>query len=294
MQPADQQLIPQALQLIKDRPLRNFRIEVASDSLVQLDEQQMKQERLEFLNVYANFLAQAMPVGQASPETIPMMMELLKYGVGAFKQARTLEGALDQTLEQMKQAAGQPKPNPAVQQAQMEAQMQQAKFQAEQQATAARLQQEAQVEQMKLQQESQLEQMKLQHEAQMKAQELAHKEQLERWKTETEAATKIMVARIQANPGLDIPTLQAQQAVSEKIAQDLGGNVTQALDRMAQLHQDMATMQGSTISRVGELLETLKAPKRIIRGADGRAVGVESIAQTPAGGVVSQESVRLQ
>ena len=294
MQPADQQLIPQALQLIKDRPLRNFRIEIASDSLVQLDEQQMKQERLEFLNVYANFLAQAMPVGQASPETIPMMMELLKYGVGAFKQARTLEGALDQTLEQMKQAAGQPKPNPAAQQAQMEAQMQQAKFQAEQQATAARLQQEAQVEQMKLQQESQLEQMKLQHEAQMKAQELAHKEQLERWKTETEAATKIMVARIQANPGLDIPTLQAQQAVSEKIAQDLGGNVTQALDRMAQLHQDMATMQGSTINRVGELLETLKAPKRIIRGADGRAVGVESIAQTPAGGVVSQESVRLQ
>ncbi|NCW72459.1 MAG: hypothetical protein EBW12_05555 [Actinobacteria bacterium] len=277
MQPADQQLIPQALQLIKDRPLRNFRIEVASDSLVQLDEQQMKQERLEFLNVYANFLAQAMPVGQASPETIPMMMELLKYGVGAFKQARTLEGALDQTLEQMKQAAGQPKPNPAVQQAQMEAQMQQAKFQAEQQATAARLQQEAQVEQLKLQQEAQLEQMKLQHEAQMKAQELAHKEQLERWKTETEAATKIMVARIQANPGLDIPTLQAQQAVSEKIAQDLGGNVTQALDRMAQLHQDMATMQGSTINRVGELLETLKAPKRIIRGADGKAVGVEVV-----------------
>jgi hypothetical protein len=294
MQPADQQLIPQALQLIKDRPLRNFRIEVASDSLVQLDEQQMKQERLEFLNVYANFLSQAMPVGQASPETIPMMMELLKYGVGAFKQARTLEGALDQTLEQMKQAAGQPKPNPAAQQAQMEAQMQQAKFQAEQQATAARLQQEAQVEQMKLQQESQLEQMKLQHEAQMKAQELAHKEQLERWKTETEAATKIMVARIQANPGLDIPTLQAQQAVSEKIAQDLGGNVTQALDRMAQLHQDMATMQGSTINRVGELLETLKAPKRIIRGADGRAVGVESIVQSPSDNLVAQEMVRLQ
>jgi hypothetical protein len=294
MQPADQQLIPQALQLIKDRPLRNFRIEVASDSLVQLDEQQMKQERLEFLNVYANFLSQAMPVGQASPETIPMMMELLKYGVGAFKQARTLEGALDQTLEQMKQAAGQPKPNPAAQQAQMEAQMQQAKFQAEQQATAARLQQEAQVEQMKLQQESQLEQMKLQHEAQMKAQELAHKEQLERWKTETESATKIMVARIQANPGLDIPTLQAQQAVSEKIAQDLGGNVTQALDRMAQLHQDMATMQGSTINRVGELLETLKAPKRIIRGADGRAVGVESIVQSPSNNLVAQEMVRLQ
>ena len=46
MQPVDQQMIPQALQLLKDKPLRNFRIEIAADSLVQIDEQQMKQEQI--------------------------------------------------------------------------------------------------------------------------------------------------------------------------------------------------------------------------------------------------------
>lgn len=284
MQPADQQLIPQALQLIKDKPLRNFRIEVASDSLVQLDENQMKQDRLEFLNTYSNFLRQALPVGQSSPEMIPMMMELLKYGVGAFKQARSIEGALDQAMEQLKQAAAQPKPNPEQQKAQIEAQAEQQRAQMQAQLEQAKMQTQMQVEQMKLQAEAQLEAQRqqmeaqrLQQEAQFKAQELAQKEQYERWKTELEAATKIMVARIGANPGLDIPALEAQQAVSEKIANELGGNVNMALGHMANLHDRMANMHGEAMNRIGEVMATLKAPKRIVRGPDGRAVGVEAV-----------------
>lgn len=284
MQPVDQQLIPQALQLIKDRPLRNFRIEVASDSLVQLDENQMKQDRLEFLNTYSNFLRQALPVGQSSPEMIPMMMELLKYGVGAFKQARSIEGALDQAMEQLKQAAGQPKPSPEQQKAQAEAQAEQQRAQMQAQLEQAKMQTQMQVEQMKLQAEAQLEAQRqqmeaqrLQQEAQFKAQELAQKEQYERWKTELEAATKIMVARIGANPGLDIPALEAQQAVSEKIANELGGNVNMALGHMANLHDRMANMHGEAMNRIGEVMATLKAPKRIVRGPDGRAVGVEAV-----------------
>ena len=284
MQPADQQLIPQALQLIKDRPLRNFRIEVAADSLVQLDENQMKQDRMEFLNVYSNFLRQALPVGQSSPEMIPMMMELLKYGVGAFKQARTIEGALDQAMEQLKQSAGQAKPDPEQQKAQIEAQAAQQRMQINSQLEQAKLQSQVQIEQMKMQaqaqieaQRQQLETQRQQMEAQFKAQELAQKEQYERWKTELEAATKIMVARISANPGLDIPALEAQQAVSEKIAQELGGNVTAALGHMANLHDRMANMHGEAMTRIGDVMSTLKAPKRIVRGPDGRAVGVEVI-----------------
>jgi hypothetical protein len=37
-------------------------------------------------------------------------------------------------------------------------------------------------------------------------------------RTELEAATKIMVARIGANPGLDMPMIEAQQAASEKVS----------------------------------------------------------------------------
>ena len=283
MQPVDQQMIPQALQLLKDKPLRNFRIEIAADSLVQIDEQQMKQERLEFLNTFSNFLRQALPVGQSSPEMIPTVIELMKYGIGAFKQARSIEGALDQAMDQLKNAQGQQKPNPEMQKAQAQLQADQQKMQLQAQLEQTKQQMMQQTEAAKLQHEAQLEQMRQQHETQMKAQELAQKEQFDRWKAELDAATKIMVARIGANPGLDIPMLQAQQAVSEKIAQDLGGNVNQALNHMAALHDNMANMHGETMQKVGHLMETLKAPKRIVRGPDGRAVGVEPVQQALPG-----------
>ena len=261
MTPEDQQMIPQALQLIKDKPLRNFRIEIAADSLVQIDEQQMEQERLEFLNAYSNFIKQVLPISQQMPVTAPMIIELMKYGVTAFKQARTIEGVLDQTLDQFKQMAAQPQqPPPEVQ-----------KMQAQTQIEQAKMQQEAQLEQLKLQHDAQIEQMKAQYESE----KIAREQEFDRWKAELDAATRIMSARISANPGLDIPALEAQNAVSEKIAQDLGGNVSEALNKMAALHQDMANMHGTTMGRVSEVLETLKAPKRIIRGADGRAVAVE-------------------
>jgi hypothetical protein len=68
MSPEDQQMIPQAIQLMQDNPLRNFRIEVDADSLVQLDEQQNKRDRVEFLTAFGGLLREALPVGQSSPE----------------------------------------------------------------------------------------------------------------------------------------------------------------------------------------------------------------------------------
>ncbi len=149
MTPADQQLIPQALELIRNKPLRSFRIDIASDSLVMLDENQNKQDRLQFLQAFGGFLAQALPVGQASPEMVPMMMELLRFGMQAFKAARPIEGQIDSTLQQLQQAAAQQQPD------------------GEQQGKQAELQQKGQIEASKMQMESALTQAKLQHEMQM-------------------------------------------------------------------------------------------------------------------------------
>ena len=253
MAPVDQQMIPQALQLMQDRPLRNFRVEIAADSLVQIDENQMKQDRLQFIQAFGGFLQQALPVGQASPQLVPVMMELMKFGTQAFKASRPIEGQIDVAMEQLKAQAEQPKPNP-------EAEAASAQMQAEQQRAQA---------------EMQMEQQKAQLELQLKAQELAQKEQLERFKAELDAATKIMVARISANPGMDLPMLEQQQAVTDRVAQDVGQSVQATMQQLVGLYQSLMDTQTQNMAGIRAALAQLAAPKRIVRGPDGRAAGVE-------------------
>ena len=281
MAPADQQMIPQALQLMQDNPLRSFRIQVAADSLVQLDENQNKQDRMEFLKAFSEFLREAVPAGQASPDMVPMLMDVMKFGVGGFKQAQAIEGSIDSALQNMvvkaAQTAQNPKPDPEAIKAQAVSQAAQVKAQADIQAQQARAQADMQIEQMKAQMDAQMETQRQQHDAQLKMQELAAREQFDRWKTELDAATKIMVARIAANPGMDLPMIEAQQAATQTITDDLGNNVRMAMDQMTSAHNNMANMHGEAMNKLHDVLQAASAPKRIVRGPDGRAVGVEPV-----------------
>lgn len=287
MQPIDQQMIPQALQLIRNKPLRSFRIEVAADSLVQLDEQQMKQDRLEFLQAFGGFMNQALPVAQQTPELVPMMIEMVKFGVGAFKQARQLEGVIDQAIEQVKQAGQQQKPDPEAQKmqaqaqadqqkAQMEAQMEQQRLQVETQLEQAKMQQEAQLEQLKAQTQAQIESQRQQHEMTLQAQELSQKEAFERWKAELDSATKIEIAKIGKEDYVS-PEMADVKADTQTFVAQLGQGLQDAINNMAAAHQGMAVAHQATMDRLGEVMGAMQSPKRIVRGPDGRAVGVESV-----------------
>jgi hypothetical protein len=295
MQPADQALIPQALQLIQDKPLRSFRIQVDSDSLVQIDENQNKRERVEFLQAMGGFLTQALPMGQQAPELVPMLIELVKFGVAAYKKAAPIEGTIDQAMQQLQMKQQQmaanptpPPPDPEMMKLQAQAQTEQMRMQATAQADQMRVQADGQIAQAKAQAEMQIAQMKMQadaaleaqkqqHLAQMKQAELDHAERLERWKVELEQATKITVARIGANPGVDIPLLEAQEAASQKVTRELGDNLAMAMGKMHELHSNMADMVGQAMNRIDGAVGVMAAPKRIIRGADGKAIGVEVI-----------------
>ena len=109
-------------------PLRSFRVDVAADSLIQMDEEQEKQSRMEFLQAQATFLKEFVaPVMQAPPQVMgilaPVMMETWKFGTTAFKVGKNIEGAFDEATEKMKQLAAQPPqqgPDPAMMQKMME------------------------------------------------------------------------------------------------------------------------------------------------------------------------------
>jgi hypothetical protein len=211
MTPADQQLIPQAIQLLRDKPLRNFRVDIAADSLVMLDENQNKQDRMQFLQAFGGFLAQALPVGQASPQMVPMMMELLRFGMQAFKAARPIEGQIDATLQQLQQAAQQQPPDGEQQgkqaELQQKGQMEASKMQMESALTQAKLQHEFQMEQVRTQAKMAMEQQKQQFEAQLKAMELQSQQAAAKYKADVDAQTKLIIAQM----GKTMPTPSFEQ-----------------------------------------------------------------------------------
>jgi F0F1-type ATP synthase membrane subunit b/b' len=277
MQPVDQQMIPQALALLKDKPLRNFRIEVAADSLVQLDEAAMKRERTEFIGAFAGFLQQAMPIAQSTPEMTPVLMEVMKFGISAFKSSQDLEGVIDQALDQIKQKMAQPqppKPDPEMM-----------KLQAQQQSEQMRVQADMQIAQAKAQFEAQ----KQQFDAQLESAKLEREQQMERFKAELDANTKIRVAQISHSASLLPEDMDAQQQMHATLNQDLRGMIEAMMNTVNNSHQQVMQSHNHSVGTMQEMLKNqndntevmknvadmISAPKRIVRGPDGKAIGME-------------------
>jgi hypothetical protein len=160
---------------------------------------------------------------------------------------------------------------------QAQQQSEQMKMQATAQSEQARTQADIQIEQMKAQFNAELESQRQQHEAHLKMQELASREQFDRWKADLDAATKVMVARIAANPGADIPLLEAQTAASELLSQNFTDMISQAIGHVVNAQNDMSNMHTESMQKLHDTMQMISAPKRIVRGPDGRAQGVEMI-----------------
>lgn len=156
----DAQYVEQAIMLLKSEPTRGFRIEVASDSLVEMDEATEKQSRIEFLGAVGQFMDRALPVIQQVPELAPLMGEMLMFGVRAFKGGRMMESAFDEALAKLNapKPPEQPQPDPEQMKAEAMMQVEQGKMQLEQ----SKMQATAQIEQQKLSTQLQMEQFRAQ------------------------------------------------------------------------------------------------------------------------------------
>jgi hypothetical protein len=288
----DPQLLQAAIQMLSSGTIRDYHITVESDSLAQIDDAAEKQNAQEAIAAIGGFLQNTLPMVQGVPEMLPMMSEMLLFMVRRYRAGRGLESSIEQAMKQLQakaqQAMAQPQPNPemmkmqAEQQAeqmrmQAQAQGDQMKLQAEMQLAQANAQLEMQMQQAKTQADMQLEQMKEQfqqamanQELQIKAREMQGREEYDRWKAELDAATRIMVAQIGAKAGLDQAALSAQLAAAEEIDATLGDGMSEAINRLADMH-------GQTLGQITGVMQAITAPKRIVRGPDGRAAGVELI-----------------
>ena len=293
------QLLQAAVQMLSNSTIRDFHIQVEADTLAQIDEQADKQNATEAVKIIGSFLESSLPMVSQAPEMLPMMSEMLLFLVRRYRAGRSLETAIEQAMKALQakaqQAQAQPQQNPEIMKLQAEQQAEQMRMQAQAQGDQMKLQAEAQLaqakaeldmqmQQAKVQADLQLEQMKEQfaqqianNELQVKAREMQGREEYERWKAELDAATKVLVARIGANPGIDLPLMEAQQAASEKITQELGVGVQSAVMQMAQIADNMANLHGQTMQGIGEAVKKLGSPKKVVRGADGLVIGVETL-----------------
>ena len=301
----DQALVQQALQLLKSSPLQAFRIEVAADSLVQLDENQNKQDRVEFLNALANFLREAVPAGQSTPELAPMLMKSIQFGIAGFKAGKELEGTIDTALQQLTAKAAQPAPpTPEAQKMQADQQQAQAQMQADAEIAKGKAAADLQVAQLNAQHEMALEQMK----EQARAQQAIMDEAFRKWKAELDAATQITVAEINAKVQASGQLVAAETAAAEREAQVLatseegeaaateakakvptvGSKITDVIGQMAKAQneatsrhmeamQAIAQQHAESMDGIAQALQAANAPKRLVRGPDGRAVGMELV-----------------
>ena len=285
LQPADQQLVPQALELLKDKPLRTFRVEIAADSLVMLDEQEEKENRVEFLTALGAFLDKSVQAAAVAPAIVPLLGELMKFGVQGFKVGRNIEGTIDQMLEEFKQGAGmQPPPD-------LEAMKEQAMQEAKNQVAVENAQKEVglnkraadlDIREMKFGAEKQIydHECQMREQMQKREQEFAGKEQ-EMQAREQEFGAK----ELEYKTTTDLAAKEKDAAVADeriKAAKQIEETQQVTTDELQQAVQAMVEAITQTQEQLAELAKVVAADREseIVVGPDGKKRGVSRVKVT--------------
>ena len=223
----DQQLIQQAVELIKNSQELVWRVQVRPESVAMVDFAALKQERTEYLMAVSQFLQSSGPLIEKEPASAPMLMEMLKWGLAGFKGSQDIEGVIDRAMEQMAQKLAQPQeqqPDPEAQKMQMQMQLEQTKSQAAMQLEQAKNQGAMQLEQQSLQIDMQRIQAELQAKIQEKQADIQQditkeKAQLEANTTEEQFETEQFMIREthKADEAIRVELAKTQLAKSKDI-----------------------------------------------------------------------------
>ena len=293
----------QVIEAMRGDATRTYRIDIETDSTLSATQDSDMQGMKELLTGLSQIMQGFAPAVQEGAMSVDVLKELMLVVTRRARMGTAVEDVINKIAQpQMKGDPEQAKAQAAAQQQQAqqqhEAQLEQFKSQLQDQQHQRELQAKAQAEQFKAQTTMEVERHKQQMqdaqiqrqndmEAQRNAQlsELEHarevqrmqldaesearKLEFERWKTEIEASTKITVAQIAAQSAMDQTLAKAEQAANDRVAQEVKPDNSEAMNAIAELG-----------GRVEEILKHMQAPRKIVRDANGKAVGVD------VGGVV--------
>ncbi|MEE9618234.1 MAG: hypothetical protein V3T90_14695 [Anaerolineae bacterium] len=200
---ADHPLIQPALKLMK-APDVKWRIDIRPESIAMIDYAQLKSERTEFLTAMATYIQSAQAAVQAVPGSLPILLEMLKWGMAGFKGSDYLEGTMDQAIEMAQKGPPPGQDDGEHQEAQIKLQPEQMKLQA--------VQMKGQLEIQKLQMKAQADMQALQAKIQG---ELAKIEADKNADLETDAASlRNELMKIQENLQANLAEITADMQAS--------------------------------------------------------------------------------
>jgi hypothetical protein len=110
----DAPLALQAVQLLKDEEMNEYRINIEADSMAALDWAAERDAAVQFMQGLGAFISQVAPMAQQVPAAAPVLMSLLQWSVSKFRVSSQIESVIDQAIGALKQqgAPQQPQPNP--------------------------------------------------------------------------------------------------------------------------------------------------------------------------------------
>jgi hypothetical protein len=149
MPQADHDKIQPAIQLMKSEEIK-WRIQIKPETMAIADYAQLKNERIEYLTAMGTYLQSAKAMAAEMPDSIPILLEFLKFGMSGFRGADYMEGILDAAIDKFKMQPQQGKENPAASAEAAKQQTLQMQHQLKMQETQAKTQSAIETERVKV------------------------------------------------------------------------------------------------------------------------------------------------
>jgi hypothetical protein len=211
----DAELVPQAIELLKQPESARIRVDIRPESVAMIDHQALKSERTEYMNAVATYFQSAGSIIESDPSAKPFVLQLLQWGLAGFKGSSEIEGVIDKAIEASQEAEknAEPEQDPAAMAAQAAQQLDQQKNEAKIREVEAKAQATSQARQEDMQADIQT--ATAQH--QMKMAEINANLQAKVAETQVKMQADLVVEQAQAQSNIE----QTQATVQGEMQKDV-------------------------------------------------------------------------
>lgn len=109
----DAPLATQAIELLKNEEMAEYRINIEADSMAAMDWAAERDAAVQFMQGLGAFVSQVAPMAQSVPGAAPVLLSMLQWAVSKFRVSTQIESVLDQAITGLKQqGVQQQQPSP--------------------------------------------------------------------------------------------------------------------------------------------------------------------------------------